>query len=286
MSLDFYRNTPFNPSTKLGLNDTATGTGSTATFNLTNKNGLEMANATQVDATLYLRTISGFTVDTVNNRITLVSTPALNSKIVMPSLYYFPISAFDVDPVQGITNPRVKELPFYIFANDIGIRTYKKLSSLSGVAISLVDQASAGASLNWVQIACADCSGAALTYQATGTTLYTDDIARSSTMAVACITNASSIQVASASSFICGDYITINYSGSSEEVVQILGVNTSTNILTISGTNFPHYIGQYVYTSGRKFWIKLTLPLNVAGGEAFVFFNIAYNKVLQEETRA
>lgn len=283
MSLSFFRNTPFNSGTKLTLVDQYQSNGVTTSYALLNKTGAEMGDSLQIAADIELRNLGGFTVDVIHNSFTLDSVPSINQYIVVPGVNYLPVTAFDTQ-VTGYSNAQQVQVPFWLGdAETIGIYEHYPLSVNPGIMLTVVDLASAGAPQSWFQLADSVDGGAASTFQASGTPLYTPGFYLSTTLAASAASGATSITVASASGFLVGDYIDLNYSFGTEEIIQILGIVG--NVMTISGLENAHASGEYVYDALRKFWIQMTIPDDVTGGSPLTYWNIALNKVGQSQTR-
>lgn len=277
--LKFYRDLAFNAGTLIDSVDLFTGDGSTTSFDVVNKSISQVGSTIQAEATQYFRFNGGFVIS--GNQVTLSSAPSFNAQGIIPGLSALVLSAYDQDDVEGVTNPRINEQSFYLAdPDDIGFFQYENRPNDAGIQVCFVDNASnVGATLAWVQLACADVNGNALTYAATGECIYTANISMFGTLWASSTAGASSIYVDTASGFIPGDYIVINIGNPTSEIRKITAVNGSGQILSITGnTNYPHYSGETVYTCGRKFWAKLTVPLDAVGGEASNLYDISLRR--------
>lgn len=276
MSLKFYRELMPGVSTELDAMDTATGTGSQTNFPLVNKAGNRIGSTIQFGTTQYFKFNGGFSIS--GNTVITNIPPQANTQGVLPGVTALVMSAYDTDNVPGVTNPRIHEVPFWLFdISEIPIYQYENRPDATGIEICFVDNiSSVGAQISWVQLACADSNGNALTYLATGACLYTPNISLSGTLLASSGAGATSIQVTGASSFIAGDYICINAGLATQELRQIVAINGAQNLLIITGaTDFSHVVSEKVYTCGRKFWAKLTVPLNAAGGLATNLYDLS-----------
>lgn len=282
MALLFFNNTPFNSATELSPLDLFTGTGSQTAFTVTNKSGTGIGSTIQFDSTQYFRHLGGFSV--AGNIATLSSAPPSNSQGVIPGISSLVLNAFDTDTVP-ITTPRIDAKEFFIAdVTEIGTMEYQPVTGQIGIQITFVDNiTSVGPTLAWVQLACSDAAGNALAYAATGATLYTPNISYFSTLSASSAALASSITVVQASGYVLGDYVLINVGQATQEVVKITA--RSGNILTISGTNFNHFIGETVHTCGRKFWARLTVPVNATSGLAQTYFDLGLKRTCKRSQR-
>jgi hypothetical protein len=273
--LKIFRDTPFDPSTEVDLVDVFTGNGSQTTFVLSNKSGQRLASTITFDSTQYYQYNGGFTK--TDTDFTLSSAPPANSQGVAPGVSYLGFSAFDTDDVDGVTNPRINEVAFYVGdPYNIHLSKYENLPNLQGIELSFVDLvSSSGAEISWVQLACAtqDAAGTALTYSATGTSLYTVNINAFGTLASSAVAGGTSLICGTASSFYVGDYIFINKGGGTQEIKKITAYNGQFG-LTVTALDFAHSPGETVYACARKFWAKMTVPSGVSGGTPTNFYDL------------
>lgn len=273
MALRFYRDEAPNIGNLLDPVDLFSGNGLQTTFILTKKTGADVGNTCQFNETQYFKNDGGFTI--FGDAVTLDSAPAAGTQGVIPGRQALVLGGYDQDEVQGLVDPRVEEKEVWLFdIDDINVFCYENPPGDIGINLTFVDNiSSVGATLAWVQLACADCAGDPLTYAATGETLYTPNFCAFGLLATSVTAGATSIQLDSASTFICGDYVILNIGGGTEEIVKITAV-TPTAIET-EATVFSHSTSETAYTCGRKFWAKLTVPLNITGGEATNLYDIS-----------
>ena len=277
MALSVYNNSTFVPGNQVVQPSTYSGDGSSDTFPLQNDiSSVNVADTIQVDLDYYLRALNGFSFPTTTT-MQISEVPPDGSQILVPGKNAVVFSAFDQVTVSGVDSPaNVDEVAFWVADDGTGLTTtiYDSMPGTPGIGILFTNLVTAaGAQTSWLQLACADASGSALTYQATGTTLYTGKYSGFTAMASACNALATTILTTTASSpdFVVGDYIRINPGGGTQEDVQITA--KSTNTLTISGTNFAHSTGEFIFMVGRKFWAKLTFPPDILAGAPASFYN-------------
>lgn len=275
MSLKFYRDEAPNIGNELDPVDLFSGNGLQTTFILTKKTGASVGNTVQFNEVQYFKNDQGYTI--FGNAVTLESAPSAGSQGVIPGRQALVLGAYDQDEVQGLVEPRVEEKEFWLFdIDDINVFCYEAPPGDIGINLAFIDNiSSVGATLAWVQLACADCAGDALTYAATGETLYTPNFCAFGLLATSITAGATSIQLETASTFICGDYVILNIGGGTEEIVHITAVTPTA--LETEATVFAHSEDETCYTCGRKFWAKLTVPLNITGGEAVNLYDISLN---------
>ncbi len=276
MSLRVYRAFPFTNDSEIGLVNTYTGDGSTTEFELRNNTSVTTGDTIQADLVYYSRPLGGFTYPD-SSHFDLSSAPPENSQILATSTSPIEYSGFDQEVVDGAPSPaNVIEQRFYIAddGTDLTTTIHDAQPSAPGIAILFSNLVTAaGAQVSWMQLACADASGAALTYQATGTTLYCGKFYAFTSLAASAAGGTTTLQIASASGFTAGQFITINPGNGTEEDVQITSI--ASNTLTITGTNFPHYEGEFIFMRGLGFWSKCTIPINALGGVAGNLINLA-----------
>lgn len=265
--LVIFRDSPFDSTTQVDELDIFTGNGSNRTFTCVKKAGVRVGSVVQANSTQYIRPLGGFTIS--GNDVTLSSAPALSAMGVIPGLINLLWNnVYDASSIDGSSTPYTQTIPVYLVdATEIATYTYQTLPGFAGVAVSIVDDiTNGGASTSWVQLACAanTLAGSALTFQATGTTLYTAPLTAFGTLSASSVTGASSILVTGASSFNPGDYIFINPGGSSAEIFKSGTISGTT--VTTSGLNFTHYANENLFACGRKFYAKVTVPYGITGG--------------------
>lgn len=272
--LKIFRDATFSIVNEIDLVDTFTGNGVTTSFTLSNKVGLRIGASVQAESIVYNRYNGGFTL--AGDTFTLSSAPPSSSQIVAPGISALVMAAFDQAVVDGVVNPRVKETSFYVGnIDDIHNEYYEQLPATPGISLLFTDLISAaGAQTSWVQLACAtqDLAGTAMTYTATGATLYTAELSAFGTVASSMWAGTTSLITNTASSFYIGDYIIINRGDVTQEVCKIVARSGTT--LTITATNYAHSVGVPVYACARKFWAKLTIPLNATGNVAANFYDM------------
>lgn len=189
---------------------------------------------------------------------------------------------FDVNTVPGLSNPRVIEVPFWLGNTDVpDLFSWDIPPSLSGITIfphSFVS-AGVGAQTSWCQLSTAttNVAGTPVGYAAAGASITTPAIKGSDTFVTGTTAGATSITINNSSNFIAGDYIKIGSGTVNVEVVQITAIPDATH-LTVSTTNSNHAIGETIFSCGRKFWLKVTVPLNAVGGVATSLYNIGIGK--------
>ena len=278
MALRVYNNDSFTPGNQVVQPSVYTGDGVEDTFELQNNiTSVNVADTVQVDLDYYLRALGGFEFPDTTH-ISISEVPPLNSQILVPGNNAVVFSAFDQVTVTGVDSPaNVDEVPFWVADDGAGLTTtiYDSMPGTPGVGILFTNMVTAaGAQVSWMQLACADASGNALTYQATGATLYTGKYSGFTAMASACSSLATTLLTTTASStdFVAGDYIRINPGGGTQEDVHITA--KSGNTLTVSGTNFAHSAGEFIFVVGRKFWARMTIPVNVLSGAPGSFYNL------------
>lgn len=276
MSLRLYRAFPFVPSNEVGLVNQYTGDGATTTFPLTNNTSVTTGDTIQFDLVYYSRPLGGFSYPD-STHFTLSSAPPSNSQGLATSTSVLEYSGFDQEQVDGAPSPaNVIEQKFYVAddGTDLTTTIYDAQPGAPGIAILFSNLVTAaGAQTSWMQLACADASGNALTYQATGTTLYCAKFYAFTSLSASAAAGTTTLQIASASGFTAGQFITINPGQLSEEDVQITSI--ASNTLTITGTNFQHNSGEFVFMKGLEFWSKCTIPINALGGVAGNLINLA-----------
>jgi hypothetical protein len=266
-----------------------TGDGTTDTFELENgMTSVQVGDTVQVDLEYFARYLNGFSFPDTTH-ITISEAPPLNSQVIVPGNSYLEFSCFDQASVDGVTgSANVVDVPFWVAEDGTGLTTtvYDSMPGTPGVGILFTNVVSAaGAQIAWMQLACADASGNALTYQATGTTLYTGKYAGFTQLASACAPLATTLLTVSGSAtlFVPGDYIRLNPGGVNSEDVQI--TSKAGNTLTITGTNFAHSNGENVFMVGRKFWARLTLPIGILNGAPATYYNLPVTVQAELESR-
>lgn len=286
MPLVIYYDAPFVLGTQVDQDDFYVGDGVTTDFVLSRKNVTRLGSAVQFDGVQYYAYNGGFTKD--SDGFITNSAPPFGSQGVAPGLTALVFDQLFDSTVPGVLSPNIQDIPFYLADPiEIPLYQYHALPGSKGMAISLVDMiSSVTASTSWVQLACAtaDAAGTALTYQATGTVLYTDDMGIAGIMLASSLSGASSMLVDTASAFHVGDYVLINGGQPTQEVAKIVGYSGPTT-MRLSGTNFSHYKGETVYTCGRKFWMRCTVPFGAAGGQPQNYYNLSLQTNFAKRSR-
>lgn len=280
--LYFFYNTPFSIGTQLDPQDTFVGTGVQTNFVLQNKSIGELGSTITANNVQYAQYSSGFTKDAGTNSFTLATAPPLGANIVAPGISALTAAAFD-NEVEGETNPRIAEVPFW-YGDPYNINQFEYFGFPSdpGIEISLANLTSGyGAESSWCALACASPSGGALTYGATGASLWVAPLFAIGSLAASANAGASSILVGAASSgFISGDYICINPGGSNFEICHVSDMNASIWRLYLDsgGPNFNHAPGELVFTALRKGWVRVEIPLNQTNNSAANYYNLGFRR--------
>lgn len=274
--IKFYKDQPFNSATELDGVDLFTGTGSQTVFPLIQKSGLEMGSTVQIDGALIKRAGGGFTVSA--NNLVLPSAPVLNAKIIAPGQTALNITAYDQDVVTGVTTPRETEIAAYIGdATEINLYSYEESVGSSGIEIKFVSNAVSGAAITWLQLAPALANGNPGTYGSAGAALYLPALKAEDTLASNANSGTNQLVLTDATGFVAGDYIAVNITAGTYETVKIASIASNTLTLA-SNLNFNHFTGEFVYQQLLKFWIKLTVPLGIAGGQSVSMFNLSLQR--------
>jgi hypothetical protein len=278
MTLKFYSNYPFVPGNEIYQVDLYTGTGSTSTFNLKNLVASKVGNTIQFDNVVYQRYLNGYTFPS-NTSFTLSSTPPANSQGIVPGTQSLLFSVFDALNVPGQPVPSNQNAQTFYLADDgqstsnIIVNEYVPVSGNPGIAILFQNMVTAaGASTTFLALACANVNGTAMSYQATGTTLYTAPYYAITALSASAASLGTTITVNSVTGFYPGDFIFINPGNGTQENPQITGI--SGNTLTVSGLNYTHSANELVVMNGRQFWANCTLPVGILNGVTNSYINI------------
>lgn len=264
---DLYSRFPFIPQNKLDLLDTFVGNGVQTGFTLTRKTTTYMAATVQAGTLYYSRYNNGYTVNN-SSTFTFSTAPANGAQIVVPGVSTLVFTGYDQETVPGVTgSANVIDVPFY-FADDgtnIASTTYLAAPGQPGIALFFTNQATAaGAQTSWSQLSCADASGNIIGFQATGTTLYVGEMYAFAALSASAAAGATTFIVNSASAFTTGDYVWVNLGNGTQENVKI--TNIVGNTITCGGFNYDHLAGELVLLNGRKYWARVTIPINALGG--------------------
>lgn len=291
MTLRCYRDQPFSLTEIVDQVDIYISDG-TPDYTLSNLTNIQVGSTIQFDQTQYYRYNGGFTVS--GDTVTLSSAPLSGAQGVIPGLNCLTVNAFDTDDVPGVTNPRVKEIEFYIGNNqDIYLESYEGLPGQPGIQIGFVTLISSGGADNtWLQLACStqDSDGTAMTYAAATSSIYSlpiDGFALLSSTSVSA--NSTSFIVSGVSgTFLAGDYIRLNPGEVNDETVHLIsiteGVSGGTRFET-SPLNYSHSSGEPIYDAIRKFWAKLTVPLNATSHTAQNYLSVGLRLIGQTLSR-
>lgn len=179
-------------------------------------------------------------------------------------------------PIHGVI-----EVPFWIGdADTIDLYNYTApIATPAGIDIYFNDfTPGLGADISWCQMACALPDGSAGTYGVTGEDFYTPDLSASTTLVCAALGGDDvELTVVDSTSFVAGDYIKIGSSLSTAETVSISSIPSSTQII-VNMINYDHYPGETVFTDARKIWLKVTVPVGAADGQAINYINVGIGK--------
>ena len=286
MALGLYSKLPFTSETLINLVDLFTGDGLTETFDLTNLSVNQLGSTIQFNGTQYVMANGGFTENP--DGFTLSSAPPLDSQGIAPGqLTLLWDNLFDQPQVGGTPLPQSQAIAAYLAdPNEIFNYQYVGFPNTPGIGLTVVNcVSSAAAQTTWVQMACADSNGNALSYGATGAPLYLAPIQAFGTLASSSVPLDTNILCDNAGDFIPGDFILINAGQLTQEIVQITGF-TSPNIFTVSALTFLHNLGETIYACGRTVWFKCTVPTNATSGQASNFYNLAMQLQYTRQSRA
>lgn len=272
MALNLFTTQPFSAATRVSNASFFVGDNSTTTFPVTNESIYDIGTTIQYSSTLKYYYAGGFTKDFDTNEITINSAPGLGQQGVIPGQTAIVLSAFDQANVSGIVGTaNIEERRFYLGdTSQINLYGYRGRNSVTqGIAISFVDAiTSSGVDLSFVQLCCTDGSGNTLTYGATGQTLYTPSIDQFGTVAASANSGSTTILCGTASSFIPGDFIYINFGNVTQEIVKYTSLSGSYTMNLATATNYGHGVGETIYACVREFGIKYTVPIDVTAGVA------------------
>lgn len=277
-ALKRYWDTPFNPATELHALDVFTGDGVLDTFTLIFKNGLQVGQSVQVEGTLYPFFNGQAILDGLD--VILATPPATGDKAIVPGQgsLVFPVSD------QNDTLGRVATIPLY-FA-DIAtphLYRYKTVPGEAGIRLQFVNKNStaAGAQASWFQLAPALPDGSMGTLLAGGAALYTPDMVGSDTLASTANISDGTITLNDASTFEEGDFVMIDQGLVSQETVKISTI--AGNVLTVPYTiGVTHSAGASVLSVGRKFYARVTIPLNATLGNPQNWYNVGLSTYVRE----
>lgn len=275
-----YRDTPFNAGTAISRLDVFTATGSEDTYSLIHKTGLEVGSGVQLDSVLKGRHNGGFIVD--GDDIILDITPTPGQAVIVPGSNSLDFDVSDQDDAIG----RVRQKAFYLAdVSTIQLFSYKASPAEPGIKLFLYDHFPAGgADPSWFRFAPALPDGSVGTFEAYGDPLYTADLLGQSNLSVAASPLDPIITVDDGSQFIEGDFLMIDQGLPTQETLKISTI--SGDDLTVPGlVGDSHSIGASVLACGRKFYLESLIPLDVAGGNVFNFYNLGLRHIIRATSR-
>ncbi len=160
----------------------------------------------------------------------------------------------------------------------IHLYSYSAAPGNSGIKIEVADlNVTLGADPSWVQFAPALADGTAGTFLSAGTPIFIAALSAADALTAPATASSTSIIISDTSSFTAGQWIKIGTGGPFPEIVQIGAIPNGTT-LTISPLNYNHSTSETVYNCLIKIWIKVTVPLNAAGGNAINLIDNALKK--------
>lgn len=289
MTLHFLFDEPFTDATKVDKVNLFTTTGLTATFPVTDI--ARVGSTIQYSSTLKRLYNGGFTKNS-NNTVTLDTTPAAGLQGAVNGLQS--IISTTYDNTTQVANGNIKETAFYVGNIENPQLVYHiPQTGASGIQLFFTNNitGAGGADLTWVQLACANSAGAALTYQATGTTLYTANMSSFSTVAASSAQGATTISVVNAQAgftFWAGDFLHFNFGQNNAEILRLssISIGATATTLTMAGSfNYTHAVAEPVYFCARKFWMKHTTPIGFTNNQATNYYNISIDAKADEQFR-
>ena len=265
-----FNNTPWNSSTRTNRVYKTTGNGTSNTFALdtTLLNGLQVGTMGQINATLKPRSSGAMKIS--GDSVIFDEIPANGATIIIPGQTSHDFGVSDQDDALGRTYTRV----FYIAdPSTIHLYMYKVPPDVAGIKVWMEDLYVGGAASSWWQLAPAQADGTAGTYASAGSPIYTPAILGQSYLDGASSALDGTIDVEDGSQFNEGDYLMINPTQGDQEILRISTI--SGNTLTVpTGIALNHADGSSILACGRKFFARITVPLNVAGGIPYNFFDV------------
>lgn len=290
MAFTVYTEDLFISTNEVGQVDTLVTDGVEDTYDVLNKDIADVGSTIQVSNQKKRLYDGGFEKND-DDTVTFNEVFPVGLQGVIPAVGTLSAAVYDTDSVPNVDDPRITEMSI-IFGDldDIHINYYVPKANEIGISISFVNLITSGGNpdLSIVQLACCNASGTALTYQATGTTLYTDQLAGFSTIAASGAAGVSYVDVVDAANgnfyFIAGDFIKINSGEPTQEIRRISSI--STNRLNLdSALTFDHLEDETVYSSFREVKAKWTIPEGMTNGEAENFYNLVPKFILTERQR-
>jgi len=281
--IKLYKAFPLGPATEVDLNDFFIGNGTQVTFSLVNKTGTLLNDDVQVGATVDRQSTGTVTVS--GNNFTLPAAPSSGQVITAPGVGALEFSAYDQSVIAGATSPTVDARPFIIAdVEQIGLYKYLVPTGYSGIQMQFIDHdTSNGAAASWYQLAPANADGTAGTYGAPGAAIDLAAIQNSSTLSTGSAALATTITVADGTQFTPGMIIAINYGGADFEATTIRSI--SGNVLTVDALANAHSSAETVIHCGWWVWGKLIVPINAAGGQTAIMWDVGCDVIVDQESR-
>lgn len=284
MALSIYLRLPANGGTQVGQTSTFIGDNVSDVF--TYGTSTTPGSTIQYSSTQKLRFNGGWILGPGGNEITIDAVPPLGAQGVIPDATCLIMSAYDQDTVQGVSEPRVDEIIFYVGdVSEISTYSYTAPTDRPGLGLAFVNLITAiSPDVSWVQLACCDSDINPLTYGATGETLWLNGLYAFSLVADDAPINTTTLEVDDASTFTEGRYIILNSGNLTSEIIQVSSIEGTTMTMA-SSFNYPHYIGETVYECLIPISEKMTVPTNATGGQATNCYNLALNVIAKKEQR-
>lgn len=283
--LQLFTNLPFGPNSQVDLVDTYVGDGVTKTFNLTYKSGTRLGATIQFDALQYNLYNGGFTKN--GNSFTLISAPPSGSQGNAAGVSCLTFSCYDQATIPGNSSANVSTAGFVIAdITEIQNFYYTAYPGASGIQIAFVDLITAvGLESAWTQLATSGNFGAIGAFLPLGQALFTFNLSAFGQVASSSVAPGINVivPVTNASAFTANDYVLINPGGLNAEQCRIQAVGS--NYLLLDGTNFTHYSGEAVYTNGRLFYGRVTVPVNYFGGQAQTVYELGLQVTAEKVSR-
>jgi hypothetical protein len=265
-----YVNTPFNAGTEVFSVQTFIGDALTTTFALDTDilTGLQVGAAVQVETTIKPRATGASTVS--GDNVIIDTAPGVGQGIVVPGSSAIVIPCSDQNDALG----RTILFPLYMAdVETIQFYSYKKVPGETGILLEFKNLllSGAGAQESWFTLAAADpVTGA---NQSFSSVLSTPDLKGQSYVDGAHLVGDDELVVEDGSVFVEGDFLMIDQGQVNQEVVKITSI--SGNTIQVPGELAQnHSDGALVLACGRKFWGRIIVPLNAAGGIPRNLYNI------------
>lgn len=284
MALSIYLRLPANGGTQVGQTSTFIGDNVSDVF--TYGTSTTPGSTIQYSSTQKLRWNGGWILGPGPQEITIDAVPPLGSMGVIPDASCLIMSAYDQDTVQGVSEPRVDEIVFYVGdVTEISTYSYTAPTDRPGLGLAFCNLVtSVSPDVSWVQLACCDSNINPMTYGATGNTLWLNGLYAFSLVADDVPANTTTLEVDDASTFTEGRFIKLNSGNITSEIIQVSSIVG--NVMTMASSfNYPHFIGETVYECLIPVASKLTVPFNATGGVAANFYNLSANLIAKKEQR-